>query len=183
MILQTQIPVSPEITLSGIYPHESEAIAAIANDFDVARYLREVFPHPYTTEDARAFLTIMNADNSQLVMGIRYNGEIAGITGAVFSAGLFRDNFEIGFWLGKKFWNRKILSAVLPLFNTFLFTNYPVRRLYAGVLEGNIASKKVLEKTHFRQEGFFKDAATNRGEVMSYYVYALLREEWEQRQS
>jgi len=52
---------------------------------------------------------------------------------------------QVGYWIGKSFWNRGIASAALAEF----LDQIKIRPLYAHVAKHNLASKRVLEKCGF----------------------------------
>lgn len=59
-----------------------------------------------------------------------------------------------------------------------LFTEPRVHRLQADVFAENTASRRVLEKNGFRQEGHFRDDGLIDGRFVDACVYSLLRREW-----
>ncbi len=52
---------------------------------------------------------------------------------------------QVGYWIGKSFWGRRIASAALAEF----LQEVKIRPLYAYVASRNLASKRVLEKCGF----------------------------------
>lgn len=59
-----------------------------------------------------------------------------------------------------------------------LFTEPRVHRVQADVFAENTASRRVLEKNGFRQEGYFRDDGLIEGRFLDACVYSLLRREW-----
>lgn len=64
-----------------------------------------------------------------------------------------------------------------------LFTEPHVHRIQADVFAGNGASRTVLERNGFRQEGYFVDDGIIDGEFVDACLYSLLRREWEGAQA
>ena len=82
-------------------------LVAIADDADVARYLADGFPHPYTALDARFWIAVcagLQRRDSQLA--IEVDGALAGGIGVNFYTGERRMTGHIGYWLGRKFWGK-----------------------------------------------------------------------------
>lgn len=76
--------------------------------------------------------------------------------------------WEVGYWLGRKFWGKGIATAALTKFSRKM----TVRPLFAHVARHNVASKRVLEKCGFTVIG--EDTYTNRAkEEVAEYVLKL----------
>lgn len=60
-----------------------------------------------------------------------------------------------------------------------LFAHPDVHRIQADVFAENGASRRVLEKCGFRQEGYFVDDGLIDGRFVDATIYSLLRRDWE----
>ena len=60
-----------------------------------------------------------------------------------------------------------------------LFGEPHVHRIQADVFADNVASRTVLERNGFRQEGYFVDDGIIDGKFVDACLYSLLRREWE----
>ena len=60
-----------------------------------------------------------------------------------------------------------------------LFAEPHVHRIQADVFADNVASRTVLERNGFRQEGYFVDDGIIDGKFVDACLYSLLRREWE----
>lgn len=78
---------------------------------------------------------------------------------------------------------RGVMSEALRLFSAYLFETRKVNRLQLTVVPGNVASKRVAEKTGFRSEGTMRGAIFLRGRNQDLELFALLREEWVRKSS
>ena len=63
-----------------------------------------------------------------------------------------------------------------------VFAQTDLARLSACVYETNPASMRVLEKVGYTFEGRLRKAIFKDGALLDEMVYAMLRNEWEQRQ-
>lgn len=92
----------------------------------------------------------------------------------------FSDALEIGYQLYDVSTRRKgLMSEVLPLFCSFLFSSRPVYRLQVSVQVGNAASRRVAEKIGFRSEGILRGFIYQRGHHHDVEILSLLRGEME----
>ena len=63
---------------------DQESLLKFGNNFQVARFMTDQFPHPYTPERARAFIEFAMAQNPKRIFCIEVNGEAAGGIGLHF---------------------------------------------------------------------------------------------------
>ena len=140
------LPV-PGARLRPWQPADAEALAHHANDATIARYLRDVFPHPYTLADAQAYLELVAAPAApELTLAIEVDNQAAGSISLLFQADVSRRSAEIGYWLGRPFWGRGIATAAVRALGAYGFAHFSLARLYATVYAPNLASANVLEK-------------------------------------
>ena len=87
---------------------DAKALCAVADDFDVARWMVRRFPHPYTLRDAEEWIAIATANPSGQILAIEVDGAIAGGI-AVEPLGAERTGTALlGYWLGRAYWGRRI---------------------------------------------------------------------------
>lgn len=60
-----------------------------------------------------------------------------------------------------------------------VFEKYPIERIYVEPFENNMGSRKVVEKAGFVYEGTMRNGVYKNGEILSYCMYSMLREEAE----
>lgn len=65
------------------------------------------------------------------------------------------DSFESTAYINKKYWNKGILSEVLPYMIDYAFNEIKTENFRGFVMEENGASARVLEKNGFRLEKIF----------------------------
>lgn len=155
-----------------------ESLVKYANDYNVWINLRDSFPYPYTKNNAEQWINFVINNKSLLYFAIADDKELIGGIGAVPFDDVHRFCAEIGFWLGKPFWNLGITTKALKLFCKYLFDSYNFNRLTANVFEGNEASKKVLEKNGFVLEGRQRKNVFKENKFIDQYIYGLLKEEF-----
>ncbi len=151
-------------------------LARYANNEKVSINVRDAFPHPYTPEDARMFLTMVDGQDPKCCFAIEYQGKYAGNIGLAPGADVYRKSAEIGYFIGEPFWNKGIVTRAVRLITRYGFEQYDIVRIHTGVFEYNIASQRVLEKCGFTREGVFRKSICKKGVVYDEVRYALLRE-------
>jgi ribosomal-protein-alanine N-acetyltransferase len=149
-----------------------ESLARHANNRKIWLGLRDLFPHPYTIEDARKFLEA--AVNSEAITNfcIEVDGAAVGGIGLRLGQDVHRRTTELGYWLGEKFWGRGIMSEAVPAFSDFCFENFLLRRIYAEPFANNPASARVLGKAGFVFEGRLKNNVIKDRMLLDSLLYA-----------
>jgi RimJ/RimL family protein N-acetyltransferase len=149
-----------------------------ADNLNVARHLRDRFPHPYTPADARRFLDAIAMARPVTTFAIDVLGEAVG--GVGFSPGTDVERFsaEIGYWLAEPFWGRGIAPEALGLVSTYAFTTCNVLRLFALPFADNTRSTRVLEKAGYTLEGVLRSSSVKFGEPRDQVLYALINPHW-----
>jgi RimJ/RimL family protein N-acetyltransferase len=164
-------------------PSDAASLVRLADDKAVWRNLRDAFPHPYSRKDARAWIRAARREapcrhfaiEIEAGTGAGHAGpDLAGGIGLMLQSDVNAGTAEIGYWLGRSFWGRGLMSSALPAFAAFAFEAYRLRRLYARVFAWNAASMRVLEKCGFAAEGRLRGSALKDGEVVDEIVYGKL---------
>ena len=158
-----------------------ESLVEQANNFKIARFMTDAFPHPYTAEAGKQFIEWTLKDDPVHIFAIEVNGKAVGGTGIHPQQDVMRKNAELGYWLGEEYWGRGIITAVVTQMVDFAFRTYDIDRVYARPFGTNIASQRVLEKAGFVLEARIKDAIYKNGEKDDELIYGVRREGWKQR--
>lgn len=159
-------------TLRPFEPGDAESIAPLLNDRDVWINLSDRVPHPYSVEDARAFIAKAMAKSPTENFAICVDGRAVGSVGLVLGQGVNRVSAEIGYWLGKPYWRGGIVTAAVQAMTTYAFETFDLSRVFALVFVHNSGSTRVLEKCGYVREGFMKQSAIKDGVIQDEYLYA-----------
>lgn len=81
---------------------------------------------------------------------------------------------EIGYAIGKKYWNNGYVTEALKAMIDFLFS-IGIHKVVAAYLIGNNASKRVMEKCHMIHEGIRKDEIYYRDQYHDVDYYYLIK--------
>jgi len=163
------------ISLCCIGEEDLPDIARLANDADIAAMTNNL-PHPYTLAHAQSWFNYVQSHDSEYVFKICGNGRLMGVIGLVLEKEHGRA--ELGYWLGKPYWNRGVMSAAVPMALAYAFEVLRVRRVFAHCYAVNAASRRVLEKSGFRQEGCQRQHHECMGTIHDLICYGLLRDEY-----
>jgi len=154
-------------------------VAHYANNENIARNLRNVFPYPYTEEDARSYVTACAADSEerQICRAVVADGHAVGSVGIFCGSDVYEKSGELGYWLAEEYWGKGIMTEAVRQLCREAFARFDIVRIYAEPFACNTGSRRVLEKSGFLLEGIMKNGVCKRGKIYDYCMYALLREE------
>ncbi|RMG79381.1 MAG: N-acetyltransferase [Bacteroidetes bacterium] len=157
-------------------PEDAPSLAKYANNLNVARNMSDLFPYPYTLQNARDFIAMTGQHQPVRIFAIDINGEAVGATGLHPLGDIFRKNAELGYWLGEPFWGQGIVPRVVGQMVEYGFEHFDITRIFARPFGTNLASQRVLEKAGFKLEARFEKTIFKRGEFLDELVYAVRRE-------
>ena len=153
-------------------------LCALANDEQVARFVRDRFPHPYTQADGEEYLKrCMAAQPGMLCRAIEVDGVLCGSIELCMRRDVERHTAELGYWLGTAYARRGIMTQAVRQMVQLAMRTMDVERICAEVFASNVASQRVLEKNGFVKEGVLQRAAYKDGMYHAVCLYGLLREE------
>jgi RimJ/RimL family protein N-acetyltransferase len=151
---------------------DAESLAKHANNRKVWLSLRDKFPHPYTSEDARKFLEATVKSEPITDFCIEVNGAAIGGIGIHLGIDVHRHTAELGYWLGEEYWAGGIMTEAVKAFTDFCCEEFQLRRVYAEPFANNPASARVLEKAGFALEGRLKNNVLKDGKLLDSLLYA-----------
>lgn len=155
---------------------DAESLAGHANNRKVWLNLRDGFPHPYSVDDARAFIASATSANPETMFAIDVDGKAAGGIGFALRSDVERISAEIGYWLGEAFWNRGIVTEALCAVTQHAIAQHGLNRVYALPYATNEASARVLEKAGYCLEGRMRKSAIKDGQIIDQLLYAYVAE-------
>jgi ribosomal-protein-alanine N-acetyltransferase len=157
---------------------DAESVVRHANNINVARQLRDRFPHPYTRANASAFLkaTLSAPEPSNLAIDV--DGEAIGAIGYVPGVDVERFSAEIGYWLGESYWGRGIVTEALLLVTDHVFDAFNMLRLFALPFADNAGSIRVLEKAGYVREAVLRSSSVKYGQPRDQLLYARVNGNW-----
>ncbi|PJE80440.1 putative ribosomal N-acetyltransferase YdaF [invertebrate metagenome] len=154
---------------------DAPLIADHGNNRKVSRNLRDSFPHPYTIDHARAWVQHVKQHEAYSRFIIAYEDKAVGEIGFVFQGDVHRYSAEIGYWLSEEHWGKGIMSRAIPEICEYAFREFGLMRLYAEVVEHNVGSCRVLEKSGFVLEGRCRKHIYKEDEHFDQLVFGLVK--------
>ena len=83
----------------------------------------------------------------------------------------------LGYWIGSQFARQGYMTGALRALLPFVFRTLGLHRIEAACLTDNDASKNLLARVGFRQEGLARRYLLINGEWADHLLFALLKEE------
>ncbi|MCF6344798.1 MAG: GNAT family N-acetyltransferase [Devosiaceae bacterium] len=141
------------------------------SDLSESAFIKRLFHyenHAKTKTEFQFFIFLQNKGIKTLVgaislSNIRYNAA---------------RHVTLGYWVSEEESNKGIISKSVKLILPFIFNSLQLVRVHAACLPHNIASRKLLEKNGFEEEGYSKDYLQINGIWQDHVLYALTREKY-----
>lgn len=86
---------------------------------------------------------------------------------------------NLGYWMGQQFAGQGMMSEAVGACLPFVFDTLDLHRVHAAFLPGNMASRRVLEKNSFVEEGFAEKYLQINGRWEDHVLFGLTRERYE----
>ena len=155
--------------------NDLDSLVSNANNYNIARFLTDGFPHPYTRANGIAFIAMATKDDPIHIFAIEVNGQAVGGIGIHPQSDIMKKNAELGYWLGEDYWGNGIITKAIIQMIDFGFKTYDITRIYARPFGTNLASQRVLEKAGFKLEARIEKNVYKNGEVLDELIYAVRR--------
>lgn len=148
-------------------------ISQLANNYEIAKNLRDIFPHPYTIDNAVSFIELVKTGELGFVFGIYSENEFIGCCSLNPQSDVYRINAEVGYWIGEPYWRNGYATETVKLLVEMAFNQLGMQRVYANIFEYNMASMKVLEKVGFEKEAIIKSSVIKKGQIFDEHIYSI----------
>jgi ribosomal-protein-alanine N-acetyltransferase len=171
----------PELTterlrLRSPLPRDAAALLAILGDPEVTRYHN--VPTLATLAEAQALLERLEQRYAARET-IRWAIELVEPREMIGTVGLLRFDFghrraEVGYEIARRWWGRGLAPEAAGAVVRYGFSVLGLHRIEAGVLPGNDASVRVLQKLGFLDEGTRRDYLYVKGRFQTFRWFSLL---------
>lgn len=171
------------IRLRPIQDDDLDQLVENANDEGIAQWTD--LPYPYTREHGAHVIALAEEEryldrSFHLAICDVDTDELMGMA-ALMDVDLESQNAEVAIWLGRDHWGEGLAIEAFDLLLEIAFERLDLTKLYGIVLEGNEASRDLMERFGFHEEGRLRWHTKRDGTWMDKIFYGLLREEWERR--
>jgi [ribosomal protein S5]-alanine N-acetyltransferase len=85
----------------------------------------------------------------------------------------------LGYWMGRDFAGQGLMTEAVGMVIPFVFDTLGLHRIHAAFLPANTASRRVLEKNGFKEEGFAENYLQIDGKWCDHVLFGLTRERYE----
>jgi RimJ/RimL family protein N-acetyltransferase len=134
--------------------------------------------HPYTEQDARAFLELAKEpDKLWLAVTLLADGRQIGGIGLRFE--LQHQHAELGYWLGVPYWGQGYATEAAREVIRYGFEDLKLHRIFASHFQHNPASGNILKKLGMRYEGCQREHLRKWDQFVDSELYGILRREWQ----
>lgn len=85
---------------------------------------------------------------------------------------------NLGYWMGQTYAGKGLMTEAVAVTLPFIFETLDLHRVHAAFLPTNIASRRVLEKNSFVEEGFAERYLQINGRWEDHVLMGLTEERW-----
>ena len=85
----------------------------------------------------------------------------------------------LGYWMGQQYAGQGLMTEAVAAVVPFVFEHLRLHRIHAAFLPHNMASRRVLEKNGFVEEGFAKHYLQIDGHWCDHVLFGLTRERYD----
>ena len=88
---------------------------------------------------------------------------------------------EMGYCIGKQWWNKEITTEALSAIIKYFFEEVKVNRIQAFHDVRNVSSGKVMMKCGMKFEGLLRQAGLNNSGISDHALYAIILEDYSKK--
>ncbi|EGD52418.1 GCN5-related N-acetyltransferase [Thermoanaerobacter ethanolicus JW 200] len=172
---------TPRLILKKISLEDAEDMFEYARDPEVTKYVS--WEYHKSIEDSVKFINLLlskyaNSEPSDWGLYLKENGKLIGTCGYVF---IDEKNMtgEIGYVLGKKYWNKGFMTEAVKKVIEFGFEKLNLNRIQARCKVENIPSERVMQKVGMKFEGILRETVFIKGRFWDMKMYSILKREYE----
>lgn len=139
-------------------------------------------PHASIEESLRIIRTVFAAPEIYAVV-LKESGEPVGSCGIMFADGLHSADMqpghaEIGYWIGKPYWGQGLIPEAVRALLARSFNELKLEAVWCGYYDGNVKSRRVIEKCGFRFHHTNPDIVSPLGDTRTEHFYIMTSEDY-----
>lgn len=179
----TIMTVQPELTsnrllLRSLTQADAPQVQQLAGDEAISATALNI-PHPFEDGMAEAWIATHQPDYAigkamNWAIVLQQEQILIGAIGLSLSSE--NSHAELGYWIGKPYWEHGYASEAAQAVVKFGFETLKLHRIYATCLGRNPASARVLQKLGMTHEGSQKQHVYHRGQFEDLELYGLVKE-------
>jgi [ribosomal protein S5]-alanine N-acetyltransferase len=173
--------VGPRVTLGPIKPEHLENYCRWFADPQVTCFLTR--DTPPTLKEEEEWLEQTGRSEHEIIWGLFVEGTHVGSTG-ISRIDWRNRRGATGILIGdRSFWGRGVAGESHGLRTRYAFEELGLEKLVTQVIEGNVASKRALQRVGYQTVGVYRHHEFRRGQWWGTWVAELLKEDWLRQQS
>ncbi|MCX6744906.1 MAG: GNAT family protein [Candidatus Parcubacteria bacterium] len=166
-----------QFTLRPFHKNDLADLVRNISDKEIAKNMARV-PYPYTVKDGQAFLKrqlgfLKHKNPERIGFAIEIDGEMAG--GFYFNKIEAGHKATIGYWLGRKFWGKGLMTKIVKKMVPLLMKKFRLKRIDATVFPYNKGSMGVLQNAGFKCEGVMKKSLRKGNCYLDEHIFAKIK--------
>jgi len=169
--------LTERLLLRSLTLEDATDVQRLAGEYEVASTLSNM-PHPY--EDGMAEEWIHSCYNKfekdealNFAITLRTDKNLIG--GIELRLNRKNESGELGYWIGKTYWNRGYCTEAAKAVVTYSFEVLKLNRIHAKHFKRNAASGRVLQKIGMRYKGCLRQHIKKRYNFEDFMRYELLK--------
>ena len=158
---------------------DSSRVRDLAGEREIAKNTATM-PHPYEEGMAEEWIGTHKpryeaGEAVHFAICLRETGELIGAVGIEVNRN--HDRGELGYWIGKPFWNQNFCTEATREVIRYAFPAFELNRIGAIHYTRNPASGRVMQKVGMRLEGIRHQAMKRWDEYVDIACYGILRKD------
>jgi ribosomal-protein-alanine N-acetyltransferase len=138
-------------------------------------------PHPYEDGMAEEWIRAQEhkferGESVDFAIVHSKQGLLIGAIGLMLASD--HDRGEIGYWIGKPYWNQGYCTEAASAVLRYGFETLGLNRIYATHFTRNPGSGRVMQKIGMKHEGHLRQHAKKWGNYEDFETYAILRSDY-----
>lgn len=175
--------VTKRLILRPLEHADAADVQHLAGDWDVASTTQNI-PHPYPDGAAEQWIESTHSQYQRgsgvaFAITLRENGELIGVIS--LSIHSQPESAEIGYWVGKPYWNHGYATEAAMAMLDYGFNTLHLNRLYARHMSRNPASGRVMQKIGMQHEGRLRQHEKKWGKLEDMEYYGILKDEFSEK--
>lgn len=169
------------LLLRSIKLDDADRIEGFASDYDIAKTTINI-PHPYPKGSAVHFVKSILEKKEQglLVNYVICSKQMNSFIGLIdLSIHPEHEHAELGYWIGKPYWNQGYGTEAATAIINDGFKNHHLNKIYARAFKNNTASRRIMEKVGMMYEGTQKQHFIRFGEYIDVVNYGIVKSDYE----
>lgn len=141
-------------------------------------------PHASVEESREVIRTIFSAPETYAVV-LKTTNEPVGSAGILFGDGMHsaemgRHDAEIGYWIGVPYWGQGLIPEAVRRLLHRCFEELDIQAVWCGYYDGNLRSRRVMDKCGFRFHHIETGKESPLGDVRTEHFMRMTIQEWKE---